>query len=358
MAIYHCTTKPISRSDGRSSTASSSYRSGEKIIDERTGEIHDYTKKQGVAYSEVLPFKNSNIDRSELWNKAELSEKRKDARVAREFIIALPHELSKEKRQEVAKEFAKYLSDRYSVISDLAIHEPSRKGDDKNHHAHIMITTRKAEIDQSGNITLGEKSNLELSNSKRQSLGLGTTQDEIKTIREAWANIANNALMREGIKERIDHRSFENQEIEQIPTKHEGAKVTNLRRKGVVVGIAKLNDEIKAENEKLKERQPEKIQEASNSTPPSRTEAFFNQKKDDALRIYPELAPFYERLEDIQKTLDNQNFSDEQRAVANARISENFKTAIESTFEQKEPEKQPEKELTRRSKEDDREMER
>lgn len=247
MAIYHCSTKPISRAKGRSATASSAYRSGSKIHDNRTGEIHDYTKKQGVAHTQIITPKSidsESISREELWNMAEKAENRKDARVAREFVIALPHELDEEKREKVAKEFTQYLADRYNVVADLAIHEPDKNGNNKNHHAHILITTREIKIDEeSKSLILSDKSKLELSNNKRKTLNLGTTQSEIKEIREKWADIANEELKRSGIKERIDHRSYKDQNIDLIPTKHEGPIVTEARRNGKVIGVAKLNDE-------------------------------------------------------------------------------------------------------------------
>jgi len=267
MAIYHCTTKPISRASGRSATASCAYRSGEKIVDRQTGEIHDYTKKQGVIHTNVITPKSiniENIDREDLWNMAEQSEKRKDARVAREFVIALPHEIPATSQKKIAEEFASYLCDRYGVVADLAIHEPSKGGDDKNVHAHIMVTTRKVEIDQENGVILTEKSTLELSNSKRKTLGLKGTQEDIKEIREQWATIANRELKREGIKERIDHRNYADQEKDQIPTKHEGVVVTELRRKGQIVGVAKLNEEIKEENQIIKSI---KIEDQENRKP-------------------------------------------------------------------------------------------
>lgn len=266
MAIYHCSTKPISRSSGRSATASSAYRSAQKIVDKQTGEIHDYTKKQGVAYTEIITPKNINIDevtREDLWNLAEQTEKRKDARVSREFVIALPHEISRERQIEVAKEFSQYLSDRYTIVADLAIHEPSKYGNDKNIHAHIMITTRKAEM-MNGKLQLTEKTDLELSNSKRKSIGLKATQEDIKEIREKWADVANRALKKEGVDIRIDHRSYADQEKEQIPTKHEGVTVTELRRKGQIIGVAKLNEEIKEENRIIKSI---KVEEQQNHKP-------------------------------------------------------------------------------------------
>ena len=198
MAIYHCSTKTVNRSSGRTAVASSAYRAGEKLEDERTGLTHDFTRKDGVAHSEILSNLDIEIDRGELWNLAEKTENRKDARTAREWVIALPDELDADQRKDLAKDFARSLVDRYDVIADLAIHEPSKGGNDKNHHAHIMLTTRKAELDADNKLTLTTKTNIELSNAKRKSLGMGTTQEDIKQIRETWADLANKALERAG----------------------------------------------------------------------------------------------------------------------------------------------------------------
>ena len=173
MAIYHCSTKTVNRSSGRTAVASSAYRAGEKLEDERTGLTHDFTRKDGVAHSEILSNLDIEIDRAELWNLAEKTENRKDARTAREWVIALPDELDADQRKDLAKEFARSLVDRYDVIADLAIHEPSKGGNDKNHHAHIMLTTRKAELDTDNKLTLTTKTDIELSNAKRKSLGMG-----------------------------------------------------------------------------------------------------------------------------------------------------------------------------------------
>jgi hypothetical protein len=194
MAIYHCSTKTVNRSSGRTAVASAAYRAGEKLEDERTGLTHDFTRKDGVVHTEILSNLDIQIDRGELWNLAEKSENRKDARTAREWVIALPDELNPDQRKDLAKDFARSFVDRYDVIADLAIHEPSKGGNDKNHHAHIMLTSRKAELDTDNKLTLTNKTEIELSNAKRKSLNMGTTQDEIKQIRETWANLANHAL--------------------------------------------------------------------------------------------------------------------------------------------------------------------
>ena len=259
MAIYHCSTKTVNRSSGRTAVASSAYRAGEKLEDERTGLTHDFTRKDGVAHSEILSNLDIEIDRGELWNLAEKTENRKDARTAREWVIALPDELDADQRKDLAKDFARSLVDRYDVIADLAIHAPSKGGNDKNHHAHIMLTTRKAELDSDNKLTLTTKTDIELSNAKRKSLEIGTTQEEIKAIRTKWADLANYALEKAGHSEKIDHRSYADQNNGLQATIHEGTSVTQLRRKGIDTDISRYNDNVKQHNAKyLNQQQQQK----------------------------------------------------------------------------------------------------
>ena len=143
MAIYHATTKPISRSSGRSATASSAYRAGVEITDERTGLTHDYSKRNGVVMTQTFIIKDGkaeDLDRSELWNKAEQAENRKDARTAREWIVAIPNELIPKDTEaqktiggndgaKSALIFAKELARRYGVGVDVAIHSPDKEGE-------------------------------------------------------------------------------------------------------------------------------------------------------------------------------------------------------------------------------------
>ena len=249
MAIYHCTTKTINRSSGRTAVAASAYRSGGKLKDERTGLTHDFTKKEGVAHSEIISNLGVPIDRSDLWNMAEQAENRKDARTAREGVIALPDELDANDRKELARDFARNLVNKYGVVADLAIHEPSKGGDDRNHHAHIMLTTRKAVL-HGNDIKLTDKADIELSNAKRSKLGLGTTQEDIKAVRQMWAEVANNALERAGQRQKIDHRSYADQNSQLQPTIHEGNAVTQLRRQGIETEISRYNDRVKQSNTK------------------------------------------------------------------------------------------------------------
>ncbi|MFV9867373.1 MAG: MobQ family relaxase [Coxiella endosymbiont of Dermacentor nuttalli] len=280
MAIYHCTTKTVNRSSGRTAVASIAYRAGERLTDERTGLTHDFTRKEGVAYTEIISNLDTQIDRAELWNLAEKTENRKDARTAREWVIALPDELDKEQRKELTKDFAKSLVNRYGVVADLAIHAPSKGGNDKNHHAHILLTTRKAELDPENKLVLTQKAEIELSNTRRKSLGIGTSQEEIKQIRATWANLANYALEKAGYKEKIDHRSYAEQGNGLQATIHEGSKVTQLRRKGIDTEVSRFNDNIKQQNNQqlqFKEPQKEKILEQGFS----RVEKGFEQWKKD-----------------------------------------------------------------------------
>jgi len=280
MAIYHCTTKTVNRSSGRTAVASMAYRAGEKLTDERTGLTHDFTKKEGVVYTEILSNLDTELDRSKVWNLAEKSENRKDARTAREWVIALPDELDEEQRKELAREFAQSLVDRYGVVADLAIHAPSKGGDDKNHHAHILLTTRKAELDTENKLVLTQKSEIELSNTKRKSLGMGTSQEEIKQIRATWANLANHALEYAGYRERIDHRSYADQGNQLQATIHEGSKVTQMRRKGIDTEISRFNDTIKQQNsQRLQYKQQHKEQTLEQGF--NRVEKGFEQWKKD-----------------------------------------------------------------------------
>ena len=280
MAIYHCTTKTVNRSSGRTSVASMAYRAGEKLKDERTGLTHDFTRKEGVVYTEILSNLDTELDRSQVWNLAEKSENRKDARTAREWVIALPDELDEEQRKELAREFAQSLVDRYGVVADLAIHAPSKGGNDKNHHAHILLTTRKAELDTENKLVLTQKSEIELSNTKRKSLGIGTSQEEIKQIRATWANLANHALEYAGYQERIDHRSYADQGNQLQATIHEGSKVTQMRRKGIDTEISRFNDTIKQQNsQQLQYKQQHKEKTLEQGL--SRVEKGFEQWKKD-----------------------------------------------------------------------------
>lgn len=227
MASYHCSIKPVSRGSGRSGTAAAAYRAGACLSDERTGEVHDYTHKQGIESAELVLPDGVNLDREQLWNAAEKAEKRKDARVAREFELALPAELTKEQRRALAAEFAKSLVDKHGVAADVAVHEPSRKGDQRNHHAHILITTRQ--ISAQG---LGEKTDLEREDKALRAQGKASGREQIEALRADWATRCNAALERAGHQERVSHKSLEAQGINREPSTHLGPVATAMERRG------------------------------------------------------------------------------------------------------------------------------
>ena len=241
MAIYHLSVKPVSRGGGRSATAASAYRAAELVHDETTGQTFDYSRKRGVEHAEiVLPTEaarrdiNWARDREALWNEAERAENRSNSRVAREYEIALPHELSKGQRLELVRSFASEIADRHGVAVDFAIHAPHREGDERNHHAHLLATTRV--IEPGG---LGEKSTIEWSDSNRRKAQLEPARKEVEAIRERWAQLANEKLLEHGIEARIDHRSLEAQGIEREPTTHLGPAVASMERRGIETEVGK-----------------------------------------------------------------------------------------------------------------------
>ena len=258
MAIYHLSMKPVSRASGRSAVASMAYRAGEKLTNERDGITHDYTAKQGVEHAEIVLPEGVNADwardRSDLWNAAEFAEKRKDARVAREFEIALPHELSAEQRLEATREFAQELANRYGAAVDFAIHAPHDASDVRNHHAHVMMTTRQ--VGESG---LGEKTYLERENKWLLAHDLPTTDMQLRDLRQRWEGIANERLAMAGLDVRIDHRSHMERGLEIAPTEHMGVHATQMERRGLDVSRTRLDEEAAQRNADLIREKPEQV---------------------------------------------------------------------------------------------------
>lgn len=223
MAIYHMSVKTFRRSAGQSATAAAAYRSGSLVRDERTGEIHDYRRKEGVESSEIIAPAGAPswaTNREQLWNQAELSERRKNAVVAREFEVALPAELTKEQRRELAVKFARELVKEHGFAADISIHKPSKEGDQRNHHAHILVTTRR--LDQEG----FSKKTRELDEM------LHRGPQAFEHWRERFAKLTNEALEKNQRRERVDHRTLKAQGItDRAPTQHLGPRATAIERK-------------------------------------------------------------------------------------------------------------------------------
>ena len=192
----------ISRSQGRSATAAIAYRVAERIEDRRTGLTFDYAARGGVDHTEILAPDHAPDwvrDRSELWNRVEESETRKNSQVAREVRVALPAELTHAQRVELVRDFAQEQFVDRGMIADIALHAPGRDGDDRNHHAHILLTTR--EIGPEGFTTKNRDWN---------------KVEVLEGWREAWARDSNVALERAGIEDRVDHRTLEAQRDEAL----------------------------------------------------------------------------------------------------------------------------------------------
>lgn len=254
MAIYHFSVKIITRSSGSSSVASAAYRAGDKLKDERTGKIHDYSRKKGIEYSEILipvhaPEWAKNRER--LWNEVEKIEKNKNSQVGREINVALPKELSLIEQIKLIKDFVK---DSYVVngmVADIAIHD-NKKG---NPHAHIMLTLRP--FDEHGNWLAkskkeyildenGQKIKLQSGVYKSRKIDLvdWNKRENIESWRKMWAIYANDSLKRNGIKERIDDRSLREQGIKRLAQIHVGYHANAMEKKGVKSRRGTLNKKI------------------------------------------------------------------------------------------------------------------
>ena len=258
MAIYHLSMKPVARGKGRSAVAAIAYRSAEKLTNERDGVTHDFTRKQGVEHSEIVLPEGVDADwardRSALWNAAEKAEVRKDARVAREFEIALPHELTAEQRLGAAQAFAQDLANRYGAAVDFAIHAPHGDTDIRNYHAHVMMTTRQVTPDG-----LGDKTYIERENKWLLSNNLPTSHMQLRDIRQSWEQMANERLAMAGLDIRIDHRSHSERGLELVPTEHMGVHATQMDRRGLAVSRTRLDAEAAQRNAALIREKPEQV---------------------------------------------------------------------------------------------------
>jgi len=263
IAIYHLSIKIISRGKGKSAVAAAAYRSAEKITNEYDGMIHDYTKKGGVTHMEILlpdHAPREYFDRSILWNAVEKIEKNKNSQLAREIELALPAELSSEQNLALVREYVKENFISVGMCADFCIHNKN----DGNPHAHIMLTMRPIEQDR----TWGAKSKKEymldengekivLKSGAYKSRKIDTTdwndQTKAEEWRKAWADIVNNFLEENSHIEKIDHRSYERQGIEKIPTIHLGVAASQMEERGIITERGNTNRKIISMNKELKQ---------------------------------------------------------------------------------------------------------
>ena len=332
MAIYHLEAKVVSRGNGRSAVAASAYLSCSKILNDYDGIQHDFTRKKGLVWQEVLLPKFAPPewkDRSVLWNAVEKNEKTKDSRLAREFVPALPIELTPAQWQELLTDFIQnnFVAD--GMCADVAVHDPHPPG--HNPHAHIMVTVRP--LDEKGNWQYKtEKEYLCVRNSEERGFTAAefkaaqadgwekqypykvgrkkvylppseaekhgyervskypkstkygrqnpiserwNSEEQLVQWRKAWADAANRYLERYGHEERIDHRSHAERGLEEQPTIHEGVAARALEHQGIISDRCEINRQIKADNALLRELKAavRKLAQAVKNTIPALAEA-------------------------------------------------------------------------------------
>ena len=333
----------VSRGAGRSAVAAAAYLSCSRMLNEYDGVQHDYTRKQGLAWQAVFlpPMAPPEWqDREKLWNAVEEAEKTKDSRLAREFVAALPIELSRQQQIELLQDFIREQFVDEGMCADVAIHDT----DGHNPHAHILLTVRP--LDEKGKwqyktekeylcvkggeergFTAAEfkqaqadgwekqyqykvgKKKVYMTPSAAQAQGYErvskypkstkfgrqnpiterwNSDEQLVLWRAAWADVANRHLERTGHEERIDHRSHTERGLLERPTIHEGVVARAMEKKGIISDRCELNRQIKADNALLRELrgQVKKLAQAVKNTLPALAEAMENLRKNLLLFCY------------------------------------------------------------------------
>ncbi len=272
MAIYHLSASIIKRSAGRSVTAAAAYRSGSKIEDLTTGIVHDYTRKQGIDYSEILsPVSLDEIgnewllDRDQLWNKVEEVEKRKDAQLSREITIAIPVELDRASQIELVREYVRANFVDRGMVADINLHHLNGE----NPHGHILLTMRNLRTSPEGKVEFGSK------NTDWNSKELLLAQ------RKNWESVTNKYLEMSGSEARIDCRSLKEQGSPFIPQIHVGVHAMAMKRKGIVTDRSEEFDRIQAANDDIHARLERAYQEEYIEPEPELNEADNERKEKD-----------------------------------------------------------------------------
>lgn len=260
MAIYHFSAQIITRSKGQSAVASASYRSGDKLLDERTGETKFYKRE---VQPETLILAPSHApewakDRNRLWNEVEKIERNKNSQLAREINVALPNEISPENQRELIQNYVQEQFVERGMVADIAIH----RDDKNNQHAHVMLTVRQFdgngewgnkkrkdyELDKDGNKVMDKNGK-----PKYQTVSLTDwdKKENIEQWREQWAKHTNKSLEKEGIQERVTHLSHEDRGLEQLPTVHLGHVAHSMEKEGKESKRGDINREVQEHNQKV-----------------------------------------------------------------------------------------------------------
>jgi hypothetical protein len=240
VAIYHLSADIVRRSAGRTVTAAAAYRAGELITDQRTGLAFDYRRRSGVVHTEIMAPEDAPAwmrDRAALWNGIEAAEKRKDAQLARDIELGLPHELTPAQRCDLVRSFVASAFVAHGMGADIAIHAPCRRDSDKrNHHAHILLTMRAIDGDSFG-----------------PKVRAWNDTAQLEAWRAAWADHVNQALAAAGESARVDHRSLEARGIERLAEIHLGPAVVEMEARGVTTDRGDMARKIEAINTALAE---------------------------------------------------------------------------------------------------------
>ena len=302
MACYSLNVKPISRGKGHSAIAAAAYRSGSTLECERYGVTQNYSRKQGVVESFILAPENAPEwvqDREALWNAVEAIEDRKNSQLARDLTIALPEELTDEERVALV---ATFIQDQFvdrGMIADVNIHRPHHEGDERNHHAHVMLTLREISEEMGWDKNKNRDWN---------------ANELLLTWREKWADYQNQALENGQHLDRVDHRSYEAQGKNREATQHMGHNATEMMRRGEESDIAKKNKDIQKRN-----RERERMEKMSEVM------ELQAQSKDGSklLRDPEELrAKLQDRL--LMDRADMQKRHERQNTDLEAKIEENY----------------------------------
>jgi ATP-dependent exoDNAse (exonuclease V) alpha subunit len=237
VASYVCQVQTIQRAAGRSTVAAAAYRAGQSLTDERLAMEFDFAGKMGVEHSEILApdgapsaFKSREV----LWNAAEKSERRKDAVPAREILLALPHELDFEQRRALVRDFVAIHVVARGMVADVAMHQPGKEGDQRNFHAHVLVTTRRVGPD-----------------------GFGAKEpawwspQQVRDWRAGWAEIQNEHLRRHlgSNAPQVSHLSLAEQGVDRTPTEHLGPSATAMERRDQPTGRGDRNRDVKVRND-------------------------------------------------------------------------------------------------------------
>ena len=345
MAIYHLEAKVVSRGTGRSAVAASAYLSCTNILNDYDGIRHDYTRKKGLVWREVFLPEYAPPewkDRGVLWNAVEENEKTKDSRLAREFVPALPIELTPEQWQDLLSDFIQTSFVSEGMCADVAIHDPHPPG--HNPHAHIMLTVRP--LDEQGNWQYktekeylcikdgeekgftasefkmaqadgwekqypykvgkkkvymppseAEKQGLERASKHPKSTKFGrqnpiaerwNSEEQLVLWRKAWADVTNRYLEQYGHDARIDHRSHTERGLAEQPTIHEGVVARALEKNGIISDRCELNRQIKADNAMLRELKAtvKKLMQAVKNTIPAIAKAMESVRQNVLIFCY------------------------------------------------------------------------